>query len=901
MDWRDEIRSTFSALGRRPDDDVVEEMAQHAEAAWQAARADGAAPDAATTRVRGLIESWCRATDGPKRLARSPLVESAAASTSWLAGLSLDARHALRLFKRQPLFAGVAVLMLAIGVGVTTAILSVVNGVLLKPLPFRDPSRLVRIVEGRENAPVERIPNAFTNGAAMAWLRAPSATIEGIAVWTGQAEETDFGDGPRSLVGAGVNSAFFPILGVQPLLGRTFVDDDVKADAVVVLSYSLWRERFAGADVLGKTVRFDGKPRQIIGVMPPDFVFPAVTTRYWHPYEIVEALQKDASGQNTRISVSIFGAVARLKPGVSPQAAAEEGQARLRASPGMGPAGPAIFGSDGAGTVRATPLLESLTAGVRPAILVMFAAVALLFAAAIGNVANMQLAQGVSRRRELAVRAAIGAGWARLARQLLVETSLVAFTGGAIGVALAWWAMRAMPLILPSDFPRPENIRLDAGVLLAAAFLSGLAAALIGVLPAAFARRTSLVRVIAEDGGSQGTHPLRSAAGLSRAALITAQVAIAAVLLVGASLLGRSFIALVHADRGYEPSNLMTARVSLPRGSMPPDARAAFFDNVATRLRGISSVTHAAYTPSLPLTGSDNLIGFDMPGPNGQNTQVNGYLRAVSRDYVSALGMHVIEGRGFSEQDGRGSEPVMLVNEAFVRAYLRTGALNRVLPAELDNDPKRQWRVIGIVADIHHRSATIPVSPEVYALQEQLTTLPQQYVIARTSGDPAGLASEMRAIVRELAPRAVVDQEMTMDARLLTTLATPRLYALLLGAFASFALLVSGVGLFGVLSYTVSQRTREIGLRTALGATPRNIVSLIAGQGLSVTCIGVAAGLGVASLSSRLLGRFLFGVTTRDAVSFAGVAALLFVVALIACAIPARRAASIDPLKGLRS
>jgi len=891
MDWRAEVRNEFARLGKRPDDSVVEELSQHAAAAFESAKADGAPVDDAAARVRALIASWCAATDGPRRTERAPLVESAPASRSMFAGIGLDLRHAMRVLKRQPGFTAVSILMIALAVGATTTLFSIVNGVLLKPLPWPNADRLIRVSETREGS-TSAITGAFLNSTYNAWVSSAS-TIDGIGAFSNQRVviEADTERVQRTAVSA----SLFPLLGVQPFVGSGFTKAHEQDQAFAILSYSLWQERFGGAaDVVGKSMRVDRRPFTIVGVMPRGFEFPDETTQFWTPYLVSETKPN---------SVNMFNAIALMKPNVAIEQARAEAEARSRSVTNMGMVVKAVFGTDGAPKVSARSLADSITGDVRPALWVLLAAVGLLFAAAIGNVANMQLAQAAGRSREVAIRAAIGAGAGRLARQLFIETAVTSIAGGTLGLLLTVALLRLAPSMLPADFPRMNMVRIDTLVLVSVFVLIALVTIATGLLPVRLARRLAVRGALSEDGvGTTLTSPVAR----SRALIITAQVAIAAVLLVGAALLSRSFVTLLKVDRGYEPSHVMTARVLMPGTGGRPAVRKEFFDALLGRLRGLPGVTHVGLTNALPLTGGDFLIAFSKhanPLP-GDTETVHATLRPMTADYFNAIGMKVVQGRGFSDSDTVTSEPVLLVNRTFERANFTGSAIDQTLPAGIDDKRPEgtPWRIVGVVDDVRHRGAAEPVQPEIYACMCQITDgpTPAEYVTVRTTRDPAELARGFREFVRSVNPAAIVEQTMTMEDRLLRSLARPRLYAVLLGGFAVFALLISGIGLFGGLSYGVTQRTREIGLRSALGATPGEIVLLIVRQGLTVAGVGLAAGIAVALLSTRVLAGFLYGVATRDAASFAGVAALLLLTSILACAIPARRAARIDVMRALK-
>lgn len=893
MDWRAEIRRELQRHNRRADDGVVEELAQHAEAASQAARADGASPDEAATRVRALIAAWCAATNGPRRPDRLPLVESAPASRSIWAGLGLDVRHAIRVVRRQPGFALVSIAMIALAIGATTTLFSVVNGVLLRPLPWPNASRLIRVSETREGS-TSSLTGILINATYNNWANAPT-TLDGIGAYSNQMVTIDSANGPERVLKTGITASLLPMLGVQPFVGSGFTSAHERDETYVLLSYSLWQSRFGGAaDIVGKTMTVDRRPYTIVGVMPRGFEFPTRESQFWTPMLVAETKP---------MSINMFNALALLKPGVTIEQARAEGEARARSAPSLGGIIKMVFGVDGPAKVTAMSFADSITGDVKPALWVLLAAVGLLFAAAIGNVANMQLSQATGRRREVAIRAAIGAGSGRLARQLFVETAITSIVGGALGLALAAVLLKLLPALLPADFPRTNMVTIDAVVLAAVSGLTALVTVATGLLPVRLARSLAVRNVLAESGG--GT-TAASPAARSRSVIIATQVAIAAVLLVGAALLSRSFVALMNVDRGYEPSNLMTSRVLLPGTSTQPAARTEFFDTLAARLKAMPGVSHVGMTNSLPLTAGETLIGFSRhaDAKPGDMDIVHASLRTVSADYLNTLGMHVVEGRGFTSADTLTSEPVMLVNRTFAAQNFKGPALDQVMPATLDGarESAVDWRIVGIVDDVRYKGATDPVQPEIYNCLCQSAAGPStaQYVTVRTTRDAAALARGLRDLVRGINPAAIVEQTMTMEDRLATSLARPRLYAVLLGGFAVFALLISGIGLFGGLSYGVAQRTREIGVRSALGATPLEIVLLVARQGGAIVAAGLTAGFVTAYFAVRLLGKFLFGVTPYDAASFAGVAAVLVIVAVAACVLPARRATRVDVIRALR-
>jgi putative ABC transport system permease protein len=922
MNWHAEINAEFARRRTAADPTVVEEMAQHAGAAYDAARAEGMTAEGAEASVRALIQSWCSATTGPRRLERpvlspveGPLTDGASSRRSRLAGLALDVRLALRLLWKEPGFALFSIVMIALAIASVTTLFTVIDGVLLKPPPRVNVDRLVRVFE-QDWERLENMP-AISNRTYHAWSNAPE-TIEGIGAWNEHSLSLGTPAGLELVGAAGVTASLFPLIGVSPVLGAQFNEAQELTGDAVILSYGFWQERFGGGpDALGKQLTIGGRPRTIVGVMPRGFEFPDRATRLWVPERPPQVVHRE-SKNSIAMTFSAHAALARLKPGVSPQQAASEAAARVRSSrprlpgprlPGRGrdqwgPGGPAIL--------TLTPMLDWMVKDVKPALLSLAAAVFLLFIAAIGNVANMQLARAAARQREVAIRSAIGAGGGRLFRQLFVETSAIAAIGGCVGLGLTFALMRVLPSLMPEDFPRLQDIGIDGRVLVMATGLTMAVSIGIGLLPARLARRVKLTSALAGEGSAPAGSSLRSPTARSRTLIITGQVAIAALLLVGAGLLSNSLWKLVTIDRGYEPANLLTARLTYAaQGRQAAAARAAFFTEVLDRVTATRGVTHAGLSGELPLAPSQMTPGY---GPEGTGEERDAIQLVVSTDYLAAMKMRVVRGRGFTAEDVQTSELVVLVNETFASRYLHGEPLGAVLRLEGEFDAGRgcaptkaqksactqPWRVVGVVGDVTYPDGT--VLPYVFAPRSQIAGMSAtQYLTVRTTGDPAVLAGDLRGIVKNASREGILDQVLTMETRLMMSLARPRLYAILLGGFAMFALLIAGIGLFGGLSYAVTQRTREIGVRTALGATPRDIVALVVKQGVVMTGAGLAIGLGAAAATVRYLAAYLFGIEPLDPATFAAVGAALLLCAMVACAIPARRAARIDAIAALRS
>jgi putative ABC transport system permease protein len=900
MNWNARIRAALAAAGQRPDEDVVEELSQHAQALYDERRADGATADEAGGVVEQQIAVWCSAASILKRRQRrAPVVVPPPSNASGPTGILHDVRYALRLLRRRPGASAVTVLTMALGIGATTVLFSVVWGVLFKPLPWPDADRLVRVMETREGS-TRRLRNIFTNGTYLAWKEAPS-TIEELSGWASRNATLTGAGEPQRVRLAAVTPSVFTMLRAQPALGSVIVEPRGGAvdESALVLSYGLWQQRFGGTpDVLGRVVQLDGQSRTVIGVMPRDFSFPDADTRGWTALAI-----RPVRGEGNQTYISLFAAMARLKPGVTPQQAADEATARGRAGADPGLAGMAVFGSRGPTVVTAAPVLDAMTQEVRPALLVLLAAVGLLLVTATANVASVQLARATTRRREMAIRSALGAGSGRIARQLLVENVLLGLTGGLLGVLAAFWLHRMLPSLLPADFPRVQAIALDLRVLAFALAVSVVSAVAFGLLPALQARRINLVESLSADALAPVGGSTRGSVARSRALIMAGQVAVACVLLVGASLLGRSFMALLNVDPGYDVENVLTARLPMNDPAITSQRRRAILAQVLDRLRESPGVTQAALTTVLPLSSTDALMAFTMPPARsgGDGTQVQAGVRIVSASYFAALGINVMQGRGFGPGDTQTSQPVLVVNRAFARRYLDDNAIGRRLPEMEEGKPS--WEIVGVAEDMLMRGPADPPQPEIFLPFEQLTARADAgdpNLVVRTTGDATALVPVLRTIVRDAAPTIALEGIATMEQKLMGNLARPRLYAMLLAWFAACALAIAGVGLFGVLSYSVAQRSREIAVRSALGATSGNIVRLVVGQGMVVTVAGLVVGLGAAALLTRLMSSFLFGVTPRDPLTFVVVPIVLLLVSIVACLVPARRAVKVDPLGVLR-
>lgn len=897
MDWKTRIATAFHDVPA-PEDDVIDELAQHARAMYEAARAEGCTAAEAERRVSELIERWrLQGRSLRRRPRRPPAVVAPAATVSRFAGLAQDLRYALRLIRRQPRFALLVTLTMALGICATTTLFSVTYGVLMKPLPWPNGDRLIQVKETRGGNPPRF--GSFTNAAYLAWREA-TATIDGIAAWSQRIVTLGGADDPERIRVTAASASLFPVLGVRPLIGSLFTEQDESAP-VVVLSESLWRGRFASdPGVLGRAVQLDGRPHTVVGVLPDRFAFPDRQSRAIVPFAVPPA---------TGNLLSMFQAIATLAPGATASQAAAEGTGRGRFAPDTGLTTAAIFGRSGAIAIHAEPLRDALAGEVRQPLIVLLAAVVLLLATATANVASLQLARATTRRREMAIRAALGAGAARVTRQLLVEGVLLGAMGGALGLMLAWLLHGALPSLLPADFPRVDDLGVDLTVFAFALAIAMLTGVVSGLAPALRLRRLNVVESLSHDtAGSIGAGPASAGAARPRArlAIMAGQIAVACVLLVGASLLGRSFLALLHADRGFDPSNVLTARLTFPGTSYTPERRLDVVGRIVDRLGMQPGVLHAGFTSEMPLTPGGSTAAFTMRSPlaGGAAVQAQASPRIVSSQFFAAIGMRLVAGRGLRSSDTETSEPVVVVNQAFARRYLGAAPLGAKIPlAGYSGDASIDSTVVGVVDDVQDVGSGRTAQPELYYSFRQMRgglPVPVVTFLLRTAGAAAPLASSIRSAVREADASLVAESILTMDERVLATIARPRLYAIVLGGFAAFALAIAAVGLFGVLSYSVAQRSRELAVRSALGARRIDIVRLILRQGLGVTAVGLGIGLLASMWLARGLAAQLYGVTTADAVTYAAVPTLLVAITAVACAGPARRAATLDPLKVLR-
>ena len=809
----------------------------------------------------------------------------------------LDIRQALRMMSEHKAFSAGVLLTLALGIGANTAMFSIVHGVLLRPLPYAEPEQLMRVSEehpGGTPAPWARtLLSDFTRDA---WMPA-SKTIEDTATFSNSFRFSVGRENPVRVPGAIVSPSLFRLLRVQPAAGRFFHDDDAieGADPVVVLGHGLWKDLYAASPAaIGQTLFLNEKPHLIVGVAPASFAFPDADAAFWLP----ERVAAKPAGPAAR-RIRMLRAIARLRPGITREQAAAEGTAVARSV--IRPTGvDRILGKGGPVQVRVRPLVEEMTQNVRPALLLLMAGVALVLFVACANVANLLLARGHARQREMAVRAALGAPLRRLAQQLIFESLVFAIAGGLLGLFLAWALVGLLPMVAPENFPRLESIRLDWRVLTFALTASLFAGILAGVLPAVRGARPGLDTVL--RAGDRRT--VAGSGHVLRASLLVIEAALAVLLIVSAGLLVRSFIRLVNVDGGFDPSNVLVTQVYLPDADQRPARPSAFFERLVPRLTQVPGVRAVGVANMAPFGTEAYGTAFELPdpGPDGAPRQATATSWVVTPGYATALGLRVTSGRFLEPGDVDGPMDTLVVNEAFVRQYLHDGKPpvgRRWLRAK----EEKLTEIVGVVANVLKDGLDRRPEPEVYraASLTRSTLVPYASLVVRTTGDPLALASEVRRLARESDPRVGLDGLGSLSGKLSASVAQPRFAAWLLALFAGLALAVAATGLYGVLSYNVSERRREIGIRAALGATRGRLMRLVLRQGLGFTLAGLALGLMAAAATSRLLSTLLFGVTPFDSVAFAVAPAVLIVVALAACLVPAWRAAATDPAMALRA
>ncbi len=805
-----------------------------------------------------------------------------------------DMRYGARMLLKYPGFTLIAVFTMALGIGANTAIVSVVNTVLLRPLPFRDPHQLVVAFKwDRQHGFLEN----STSAADFVEWRDQNQVFDKIAAFITSGALLTGVDEPEPISSALVSANLFDLLGAQPMLGRGFLPEEEKRGApVVVLSHSLWQRRF-GSDpgLIGKSLTLNGRNFTIVGVMPAGFDFPRAELGFGADRrEIWQPLYIDAISRSVQGRANYFYGIARLKPNVTlEQAQAEMTAIAHRIEREHSDTNTAM-------DVNLIPAHKRVVGKVRPALLALLGAVCFVLLIACANVTNLLMVRASSRRREIAIRMALGASRARIIRQLLTESVMLSLAGGAIGLSLAFWGVRLLASLGLNEIPRLNEARVDLWVMSFTLTLSVITGLLFGLAPATRVSKAKFNESLKEaNRGLAGGAGQRYTSGL----LVISEVALALILLVGAGLLTKSFLNLLRVNPGFNPENVMTIPVSLPQGYREGQQQTAFFEQALRRIEAAPGVRAAGVTSSIPfgsVRGSNFSIQEHPPLPPG--ARPNATLYAVSPKYFDVMGIPLLKGRGFTELDAKGATGVAIIDESIARRFFPgDDAIGKHLTIDVPpgaGEPTH-LEIIGIVGNAKHFGLERETGPQIYEAYPQ-HPFPGMTLVVRTSADPLSLAPAIRSELRAMDRNLLISGITTMEDRVATSTLPRRFNTLLMTAFAAVALTLAAVGLYGALSHSVTQRRQEIGIRMAMGARGRDVLKLVVGQGMKLSLIGVAVGLAGAFGLTRLMVKLLFGVKPTDPLTFALVTAMFIVVAFVACYIPARRATKVDPIVVLR-
>jgi len=805
-----------------------------------------------------------------------------------------DIKYGIRMLLKSPGLSIVATIALALGIGANTAIFSVVNAVLLKPLPFPNSDALMRVYEKDQRRGLLRgaysYPNFFDLREQNHVFEHVAAYHDGDFIMTGRGE-------PVRISGGVVTADLFSVLGTAPVLGRTFLpneDKPTETGRVVVLSERLFASRFnSDASVLNKQITLDGKQYTVVGVMPHAFEFPIQN----EPLDLWTTIADDAAGDSpvtAQRGAHFLRVIARLKPGVTEsqaQAEADTIAARLEQQ---------YPDENTHKGIHVESALKALVGDIRPALLILLGAVACVLLIACANVANLLLARAMTRHKEMAVRSALGASRLRVVRQLLTESVLLSLAGGVLGLILAVWWSDLLIALGKKDIPRAIQIGLDWRVLGFTLGVSVLTGLVFGLVPALHLSKTQLTESLKEGrGAGAGARKNRV-----RGVLVVAELAIAVVLLVGAGLLIQSLWRLQHVNPGLQPENILTFNLSLPDVRYPSEKQVRFYRDLMVRMRSLPGVQSASAVMPLPLSGDRFSISFQIEGrPVAPKDEPSADLFIAETNYFRTMGIPIIKGRDFEDRDQHTSTPVIIITEQFARQYFpgEDPVGKRIHPgiSTWDNEDSTMREIIGVAGDVRNRALNTEPKPAYYMPQSQLP-FTQLIAVVKSTNDTRALTGSLTREVRAMDPELPVFSVKTMEEYISSSVAAPRFNTTLLSIFAAVALVLTIIGLYGVMSYSVAQRTNEIGIRMALGAQTRDVLGLIVKDGMKLVLLGLVLGISGALGLTRLLSTLLFGVTTRDPVTFVAIAALLSFVAILACYIPAWRATRVDPLEALR-
>jgi putative ABC transport system permease protein len=796
-----------------------------------------------------------------------------------------DLRFAIRMLAKNPGFAAVAVIALALGIGANTAIFTVVNAILLRPLPFKEPARLVMVYGKDPKIGQEKIPLSVAD--YLDW-RAQNQTLETMAAFSTNRFNYTSGETPEQVQGAWVTADFFTALGARAEVGRVFQPDEDRpgTEPVVVVSHGFWQRQLAARpDAVGQQINLNSRAFTVVGVMPAGFSYPD-EAELW-------AAQK--LNPPARRGPYFMWGLGRMRPGATVEQARAEMDTVARRIQQEN------HSTQNDWTYTAASLTEEIVGDVRPALLVLLGAVVFVLLIASANVANLLLSRAAAREKEIAIRSALGATRGRVVRQLLTESLLLAFVGGVVGLLLALWGVDVLIALSPDNIPRLNEVGIDGAVLGFTLIVSLLSGVVFGLAPALYSSRLNLNESLKEGarGASEGFGRRRL-----RNALVVSEIALSLMLLIGAGLMIKSFVRLQSVNPGFNPENILTMQISLPGAKYSEPAKtSAFYKQLLARVESLPGVQSAGLAFSLPpnlLEVSDNYAVEEHPTPPGESDPV-APVNFVSTDFFKTMGIPLLGGRYFTDADNADSPDVVIISEAMAKRYFgnESPVGKRFKQGGLDRTANPWMQIVGVVGDVKYSGLDAKPEPAFY-LPHQQVTLNSMYMVVRGASDPAGLAPAIRGEVWALDKDQPVARVRTMEELLYKSVAQPRFRTLLIVVFAAAALVLAAVGIYGVISYSVTQRTHEIGIRMALGARHVSILRMVVGHGLKLALAGTGIGLIGAYLTTRVLSSLLFGVSATDTVIFAGLSALLTGVVLVASYVPARRATKIDPIMALR-
>jgi putative ABC transport system permease protein len=892
-EFKKEIRKRLAGLSLSParEAEIVEELSQHLEDQYEQAVAQGASDEEARRAVLAELNENDLLAPGLKRVERrvplEPLVMGKHGKTNMIADLWQDLRYAARMLARSPGFTAIAVLALALGIGANSAIFSVVNTVLLRPLPYKNPDALVMVWDEQAHL---GFPKDTPSPANFLDWREQNTVFEGMAAMIQRSFNLTGAGEPERLDGRRVSANLFSLLGVEPQLGRAFTaEEDKPGSRVVILSYGLWQRRFGGdATIIGRALTLNAEAYTVIGVMPRSFQFPTQRDQLWVPI----AFPADEAAQRGSHYLEV---VARMKPGVTLQQAQAEMSMIAARLEKQYPEQNMRVGS------VVTPLHEEVVGDIKPALLVLLGAVGFVLLIACANVANLLLARAAMRQKEISLRLALGASRSRLIRQFLTESVLLAGIGGAVGLLFSFAGLRILKNFIPDTISQVQAINIDSKVLFFTLLVSLATGVIFGLAPATQASNYNLNETLKEGGRDSGAG---ARGNRIRALLVIGEVAVSFVLLIGAGLLINSFLHLRTLDPGFRVDHLLTAKIELSELKYPnQERRASFYNELLRRVSTLPGVESAAVADNLPFTYNGDSMAIAIEGradpPPDQRLDV--VYRAVGPGYFSTMGIKIVQGRDFNEQDKSDSVRAVVIGEKTAQHYWPgENAIGKRLKPGLTTSEGPWYEVVGVVKDTRQNDFVAPPKMQMYCVHSQINFAVPNALVVRSSVDPLSLATSVRNAVWSIDKDQPVSNIRSMDEIISKAVARQRFSTLLLGVFAGLALVLAAVGIYGVMSYSIAQRTREIGIRMALGAKRLDVLKLAMGQGFRLVVAGLVIGLAAAFILTRVMASLLFGISATDPLTFVTISLVLLVVAMLASYIPSVRAMRVDPMVALR-